>query len=441
MAEVKPQITPSDIQKIMSAILSKQFMLGPIVQKVPTILDLEDQDSTAYTDGRRVVIGGMMSRLSLGKTAYVMLHEWFHILCDHMRRGLAMRKLYGDKYNHNIANICADCYVYGWVDALGFGRYCPVNQDIYIPKDHPDYHVWAKLPPNEEAAWSFTKLQQKIPELADKSLGDFDFETLYEFVMNNLPKELEGSGKVVILKKGNIKMDESEGETQTDIEGLLDGDELDDLLKDWQNISNILRDAGNIPAHLARDVATKAPIIKIPWRTLLKTAMRNSGIGKKYRQTYARINKRLGALNQSMRLPHKQAIPPQEVIFAIDTSGSMGQENIAEAYGVLQDYMKSCGGDNNVRIISHDTEITECGGLEEVVVGTKKLIGGGGTWFKPVVAYVEAKYPDKQLIWITDGYAETLPRTPYTENIIWLIVEGGKLSSDQPGKAVINMAD
>ena len=161
----------------------------------------------------------------------------------------------------------------------------------------------------------------------------------------------------------------------------------------------------------------------VPWRTKLATVMRN-GIQ----------NLRTGGQDYSMRrpsarsylrgwpLPGLVAYEP-EVLFIVDSSGSMGLEQIGDALRVSSDVMTQCG----IRE-AWFMEADAAAQRAPIKITPQKLrkielLGRGGTNFTPAIEYAQKFRPRPSLvIYITDGDGAA-PRLPPKEfNVLWCVV-------------------
>jgi predicted metal-dependent peptidase len=112
-----------------------------------------------------------------------------------------------------------------------------------------------------------------------------------------------------------------------------------------------------------------------------------------------------------------------EVVIAVDTSGSIGQEELdcfaAEVQGIVDAY------DVNLTILYHDTAVGE---VEEwsPADGPIKLrpVGGGGTSHRCVFKWIEEHGVDPScVVRLIDLYT-TFPRLPPSYPVLWAVVGG-----------------
>jgi len=115
------------------------------------------------------------------------------------------------------------------------------------------------------------------------------------------------------------------------------------------------------------------------------------------------------------------------VFFFVDTSGSVTDIAISEAFEEIKDAIDQIGNMSG-QVMFFDAEVSDAFPFETVKdVGKMKPIGGGGTNFKKIFEYI-AQYDEDELpsvvIIITDGCAE-FPDESETLDIpvIWLIID------------------
>ena len=127
-----------------------------------------------------------------------------------------------------------------------------------------------------------------------------------------------------------------------------------------------------------------------------------------------------------------------KIVVAIDTSGSMSNQDIAKVMGEIFDILAAR---------KHELTVIECDARVQRVYRARnrdsvkdKVAGRGGTLFTPVIEHInEDKYfRDALLIYFTDGFGEkNIPR-PRTYRNLWVVLGNEKnLSLKEPYGAVI----
>lgn len=348
-------------------------------------------------------------------------HECLHSQLQHVQRG----KRYSDKKRWNIAG---DLFINGTM------------RDIKRQKK-----VGGKVQPNQTALWKFPTWAH-MPE-------DYGFKvglTADEYY--RLLEEFEKAGK-------KPKCDEAGGDRQSDKgdpggeEHLLKGccggvagnplsNELEGKLNQEKGRSeaevHIIAKAtakaikahmessegrGTLPGQFAEFIDISEKVFHVPWRVKLANITRYS-IGKA----------RIGGLDYSRRRPSKRSytrgitLPglisyDPEMLFVIDSSGSMGQEQLADALRVCQDVLVQAGI-TSARWMEADVEHKR----EPIRVSTRDLNhieirGRGGTDFRPACAAAENMQPKPHIVlYITDGDGPAPKVPPPGIHFIWVIV-------------------
>jgi predicted metal-dependent peptidase len=169
---------------------------------------------------------------------------------------------------------------------------------------------------------------------------------------------------------------------------------------------------GTLPAGIERLVdGVMNP--KVPWYTLLEQFV-NDVLRDDY--DCQRYDRRYMGMNPSFYLPELYNEGCQ-VAVAIDTSGSIGEKEIAdflsEAMGILRSRNVT-----KIRIMACDAKVTLDETLSQWDELPKNYPGGGGTDFRPVFKRLKDSQPPAALIYLTDLYG-TFPSQPPSFPVIW----------------------
>jgi len=245
------------------------------------------------------------------------------------------------------------------------------------------------------------------------------------------PGSLDGTGKEIY--KGNAEL----GDCKT----------AEELEKKWQDIRNnaAVKNAGSGSSSLDRWLR-KANKPKINWRAELKKF-----VAQVYDELdYAYSNKRY--IWQDLHLPGPHEADKssyQNVIIAIDTSGSIGEETLAKfgaemlklfkTYNILTCHVIWCDS----RICSVQTfDVAD----KSFKLDKLKPCGGGGTSFKPPFEWVQKNIIKKGkvpafMIYFTDAYGEApsigeYGIRSYATRVLWVITENDNASNLKFGKKI-----
>ena len=127
-------------------------------------------------------------------------------------------------------------------------------------------------------------------------------------------------------------------------------------------------------------------------------------------------------IHRGFMLPSVGIEAPGHIVFAIDTSGSMADEQLAQLFSEVRAYREifPC----QLTVIQADAAIQsvttydEMDGLE--IPPNVTVVGRGGTDFRPVFRWIEEHAPSANLIYATDGFG-TFPQVSSGGAVIWLL--------------------
>ena len=174
------------------------------------------------------------------------------------------------------------------------------------------------------------------------------------------------------------------------------------------------------------ELLNQPPVIS--WQTILKKYIGTIPTGK--HKTRSRLNRR-----QPERFDLSGEVDEKtlKIVVAIDTSGSVEDEEIARIFNEIFEILARR---------KHDITVIECDAAVQRVYKAKtpadikkKVKGRGGTLFTPVIDYINNHryYRDALLIYFTDGFGEdSIPR-PLTYRNIWVVFDNpDDLSLEEP---------
>ncbi|GAA0287128.1 VWA-like domain-containing protein [Streptomyces polychromogenes] len=165
----------------------------------------------------------------------------------------------------------------------------------------------------------------------------------------------------------------------------------------------------------------------VDWRRALTGAVREAAAwaGGAVDYTYRRPSRRTPALGGRVVLPSLRR-PVPRVAIVVDTSGSMGDAELAAALGEVTGVLREVGvGGNRVAVLACDADVQAVNRVTSA--GQVTLAGGGGTDMRVGIAAALA-VPDRPdiVVVLTDGY------TPWPEGPPRCRVIAALIGADAP---------
>ncbi len=164
----------------------------------------------------------------------------------------------------------------------------------------------------------------------------------------------------------------------------------------------------------------------VNWRRVLRLFAATSS--RTYlKTTIQKISKRFGT-SPGIKIKHRQ-----KLLVAIDTSGSVSDEELKEFFGEMYHIWRNGA---EIRVIECDTQINNVYDYKGKQPET--VSGRGGTDFNPPFEYANGEYKPNAMVYFTDGHAPApniLARIP----VLWLVSANGISADDWdflPGRKV-----
>ena len=187
---------------------------------------------------------------------------------------------------------------------------------------------------------------------------------------------------------------------------------------------------GSVPGGLLVWAETELQPPKIRWQDQLRRAVRATvaNIAGRSDYTRTRLSRRhaaVGAVARAMggRVPLLPALcaPRPRVAFGIDTSGSMGADELRRAVSEAQGCIRALGVP--VTFLACDAAVHANREVKTAAELVAQLRGGGGTDFNPIFEAVEALRPRVDLfVFVTDGQGPAPAEAPRGLDTIWVLV-------------------
>lgn len=346
------------------------FMIGKV--------EIKDDVPTACTNGRDVEYGrAFIDKLSEGGVKGVILHENLH---KAFRHTTMWKHLY--KEHPQMANMACDFVINLMIVDTDKGR-----GDVVLPKEglyDPKYRGW-----DSQQVFNDLKEQAKKGSVHVKTVGDQQGK--------DIPVE---KGKQYVLV-GADSLDEHDWEGAQE----MGKEEQEALAKD---IDQALRQgailAGKMKGNVPREVS-EALEAKVDWREALREFV-NSFCMDKDESTWRRPSRRW--IDQDVYMPSLIGESVGRIVVAIDTSGSIGGEEIGQFLGEVRKICETVRPDG-IDLMYWDMEVCQHEKYEQDELGnllsSTKPKGGGGTDPQCVVDYIKAhKLKPECAVVLTDGY-------------------------------------
>jgi predicted metal-dependent peptidase len=360
-----PQVDALARDKLVTARIGL-LLKAPFFGNLATRLQLVNADewcATAATDGRRFYYNSeFINKMPLKQVEFLFGHEVLHVVYDHMgRRG---------ERDPKVMNIAAD--------------YC-VNGDLM------EQRVGEKIPvglyDNKYSGWSAEEVYDDLMQNANK----IDINKLAEMLLDeHLDGEGEGEGE-----EGDGDKDGKGRPRLSDEERKQIRDEIKDAVLQAAQAAG----AGNLPGGVKRMIKDLTEP-QINWKELLEQQIQST-IKNDY--TFARPGRK--SWHMDAILPAQKPGETIDIVIGIDTSGSIGPEDLkiffSEIKGIMDSYTEY-----KIVVMGWDTAI---GGVGEFTSENMSDItefdpeGGGGTDPHCVWEYlIENNMEPKKLIMFTD---------------------------------------
>jgi len=175
---------------------------------------------------------------------------------------------------------------------------------------------------------------------------------------------------------------------------------------------------------------------KVDWREVFREFVQSAMRGKD-EYTWRKMNK--SYLANNMYLPSMHSETMGELVVAIDTSGSIDNEQISEFASELASICETCSPDK-VRVLWWDTKVhgeQVFEGNYDDIAKMLKPKGGGGTHVGCVSDYIiKSSINAEALVIFTDGYVENNPKWEVTTPTMWFVTQNSSFVPPAGGRCV-----
>ena len=318
---------------------------------------------TACTNGRDEMYGrAFIESLTDPELRFLMLHECYHKMYKHLTTWEHLHKVNAKK-----ANACMDYSI-----------------NIKLFDTHACEFGWIKMPDGG---------------LLDAKYRGMNTKQIWDTMPKDDGESGGGQGQAGSGSGGGFDehdWDNAQEMTKADRDAL--AKEIDEAVRQGALVASKIGTGGD---RLIKELLET----KQDWRDLLKDFVTNVCAGKDY-STYSRVNRRF--IGMDLLMPGAISETVGDIVVAIDTSGSIGERELAyfmgEVTGICNQVLPS-----RVHVLYWDTEVCrhetylpdEYGNLAR----STKPAGGGGTMVECVPAYLKEKDLKVEcVVVLTDGY-------------------------------------
>ena len=385
-------------------------------------------------------------QLSQGRAGFdevraTLAHEAEHIILRHIGRHVKLFRQMStdeDKQKFNkVSNIAADVIVNDMLRKESSRTHQVDGQSV----SEPAYKTMAQRP----ETWILAESVGIPKEIED----DLTYEWVTQFLMDDKAQDKKGPGKCNGKHgKGNgpqcdgsckepghkgahaqwNKMLEDMSEEEAEM--LLSQVDQDAYEKLKRAVEEHKKSRGTVPGFAESELELLAQIPKVPWKRLLHQFVSRCKSSKAVR-TMERPRRRWATLGaKSTMYPGTRKDPTFNILFCIDTSGSMSDTDLMDGLTELQGIQKM-DKSTVVTVVEFDCALQKEYKLTYNTSIETNLRGRGGTDFN--VAFNRAKELGQKglvdcLIVYTDGYAPSpeLEFRPRDLPVLWCLTEGGE---------------
>lgn len=332
----------------------------------------------------------------------VLVHEIMHTALSHCSRLWTIKKGNKEQSDMEIWNIAADLVVNDIIQSNGY-QYNKLKEIGIFPYNH-----------------EFDSMGIKIKEIDKKIVEEIYQELLKQIKVTKInisigsPLPDQSNGKTKTLRGfDSIKM--PEGLSEEEKEQITKA--IGDAEKSWKEkllqATVQAKQQGKLPGGIER-LVDKLLESKMNWREMLYKYV-TQDLVTDYR--YSKPSRRSQAAGFYLPSMKKESL---EITVFVDTSGSIGEEEIIEFMSELV-AIQTCFPQLKVHVVPWDTEGKDVFTLSNSYEFTNiKLIGGGGTDFKDTYKFINERIPNtKILIFFTDAYAD-FPKTEEYKTV-WVL--------------------
>lgn len=411
MAKTASNRSPAELEALISATRLRLRMHSPFFAALAMFAEVRFTSSVeiAGTDGQTLWFHPQTyGDLAAEERDAVFLHELLHAALLHsLRRGVRDPQLF---------NIAADIVVNGMVAAEGSVRLPSGGlRDTQLEHHSVEeiYELLQKQAKRDRPKLPLADLLSQPPDSPAPSPSD-----------SSIPRPTNANDSAIAL--------DAAPHDRNELNNLHDRQALEAHWKQAIQQAQIVASSqgqGSLPAGLSRHLDEIANP-QLDWRSQLWRYLVHTP------SDYAGFDRRF--ISQGLYLDQLEG-ESVEVFCCIDTSGSVGSEELALFMGELQGILSAYP---LLRCWLWYAD-ADCYGPYELTDGAEipEPEGGGGTDFCPFFAAVSETWSrDKEAlcVYLTDGYGDFPPEPPELPTL-WVVIPGGKSSEEFPFGEVVRL--
>ena len=374
------------VKLLIRKLVTRESGLAGLMLWIPMKIGMKEMDgiANAYADGHSIYFCDSFFTTPQEKQLATVIHETLHTVLQHPQRCEKLRMSKGEKFNMDIANICADAIV---IRAI-------VNTKKIGPlKIEPNYVITAENIVSAEDL-------KKIPA------PHWNFEMLY----NYLERKSSNAFKDFMAKYGDKLDKDLIGNLSYNIHtGEVEAQVWNERFKRAA--------AGSQPDSILRGVIKDLPVTKTPWETHFREFL-VAHVMPTTMVDWSRPSRRLLASKGSLGYYEpgiQRDLGVRKAGVVIDTSGSIDQKMLSFFIAETNAIMEQTGC--QIVLISADAAVQSVDLFTDKVSGTYEGKGGGGTDFRPAIKELE-KHDIDCCVYLTD-MCGTFPEQPPQFPVMW----------------------
>lgn len=341
--------------------------VGTFPHVFPTGIDKDGKEvhmATMATDGKNIWIDEkFIEGLPIECAVFGVAHEISHAMWEHMARGKRYMDLGfdGEKFHPMLFNVAADYVINDMLVKAGVGK---------ILRNDKGEPQWL-LDPKYTCDMTVEDVYRDLLKTAKQNGG------------KGQPTAGDGSGQ------GDVHVFDTSSISPAEMKRAI------------QTAADTAKACGNLPGALQR-FAEQFLETQVSWQELLRTTVVTAA--SRDTTSWARPHRRR-LVSQGVYLARPAAYGCNNIVVAVDTSGSIGSAELNVFFSELNDIIRTCHPESTW-VLGVDTRVAselELPGDVDITTDPPKVGGGGGTDFRPPFDWVEDKMmvPDA-LIYFTD---------------------------------------